>query len=84
MSSNHCIRADGTEAPSVRAGRFTQAEVTVTQVPLSKLLEIDPDWQEKIQQAKQAREETRNARKGKLLVFPANRLIPLAQAVPND
>ena len=56
----------------------------MSEVPLSKPLEADPDWQEKIQRAKQVREETRNARKGKSLVFQVNRFIPLAQAVLND
>ena len=56
----------------------------MTQVPLSKPLEIDPDWQEKIQRAKQVREETRNARKDKSLVFQVNRFMLLAQAVLSD
>jgi hypothetical protein len=52
----------------------------VTQVLLSKPLEINPDWQEKIQQAKQVREETKKARKGKSPVFPMNWLMQQAQA----
>lgn len=38
----------------------------------SKVFPIDPDWNEKVEVAKQAREEAQNKRKGKPVAFPMN------------
>ncbi len=49
------------------------------QMPLNQPPEIDPDWREKIDIAKQAREATKITRQGKSPVFPTNWSLQQAQ-----
>jgi hypothetical protein len=48
--------------------------------PLVQPPQIDQDWQEKIDRAKQAREATRATREGKSPVFPMNWSLQQAKA----